>query len=274
MKLPHAIFFATAFAGIAAADDRVDAVTNRLNSIIGTSNYTFSVAFGKQGLLTIEGYMAGTSTALIASFAGTELLRASDGRIWFDSAGTDTAVEVAMDYPLHLLSHYNDKYSATLMMGIMPPTGIGSFLMAGYDGVAGRIQSLPRVSQSGSGWRFCETNETGTCIEIYERASPARANVTLLKTQDDKSSVFIHELIVAAGAPVHAITLPVPKRIVHLGDFSVALTFCSNISSAMVRAAATEESQADIVKKFGRFIDYAVGGGGGMPPFPPAFKRH
>jgi hypothetical protein len=255
------------------ADDRVAAVTNRLCEIVATSNYTFGITFGRQGALTIEGYSAGMSGAFRASLAGREMLRASDKQIWLAAAGTDTAVTVAFDFPLRVVMRYAANYSATMTLGLLPPTGVGSFVMANYDGLAGRIAALPSARKLEGGWQFCETNETGTCIEIGEHASPSRVNIALLKTQADKSSVFIHELRMAAGAPAHEIVLPAPKRTVHLHDFAVALTFCTSIAEGLSRAAAQDGSAADVFQQFGRNIDHAGMGLGTLPPLPPLPAR-
>lgn len=269
MRTGLATLLTLLLAGAVRADERVAPVTNRLAQIIATSNYTFSVLFGRQGALEINGYATPTSSAFVAKLSGHETLRYVDGSFWLPGSATGEAVTVSIAFPLHLYSVYLPSHVARLGFSVLPPSQWQSFVVAGYGGLATRIDQLPFVKELSGGWQFCETNEVGTCVEVTSGAEPLRAGVALLKTEADKSSVFIHELRLAAGGPTARLSIPPARRTVKLDDFVVALTFCTDVSSVLLHAASSGGSPEDVATRvFAHMKRAEEGRAVVLPPLP------
>ena len=266
------LLFIAAASG-ARADGRVDAVTNRVAEIIASGQYAFSIAFGRQGGLVTDGYAMRTSGAFRVSLAGREMLRVVDRQLWIPSTGTGGAARVLFDWPLRVQCAYAANHSGAFGFGIMPPEKKQPFLMANYSGLNDRIASLPLVRKQDGGWRFCETNETGTCVEFGQPAGSSLF-IMLAKTEADKSATYIDELKISDGPPAQIITLPETERIVPLHDFTISLIFCARLVSALERAVAEEKNADEVFAEFGRFCDRAQAGlDGKLPPLPPSVKH-
>lgn len=251
------------------ADDRVAAVTNRMAQIIDAGSYTFSVVFGRQGALELNGAATPTSFAFRVRLSGREMFRLVDQELWLPAAGTNGATKVVLGFPVHVFSTYASNRMARFTFGVLPPSRHDARLVADYGGVGERVASLPVSSQAGGHWRFCETNEAGTCIELGESPDPANAQIALLRTEEDKSAIFIHGLSVAAGRTADPATMPAALRTLQLKDFAVALTLCSDLALELHRAAVGGGTPEQAVANFGRHLDKAAGGlAGKMPPMP------
>ena len=98
--------------------------------------------------------------------------------------------------------------------------------------------------------------------------------ISLQKIEDDRTSVFLHELAVTSGKPKQELHASAAPREVDVTDFGVALTFLRNISSSTLNAVATPSPTNDLAASYGRHIDRAAKGLEGVfPPLPPGIKK-
>ena len=251
------------------ADERLDAVTNRLANIIATGSYSFTVLFGKEGALEMNGFATPTSTAFRVALDGREMLRFRDGSLWLPTVGTGGVACVVFDFPVHVTTGYGKNHNASFGFGIMPRNNHVPFLLANYVGLSSRFSTLPFVERKKNGWRFCETNETGACLETVGEADPPRVQISLSKIEPDKSSIFIHDLRVSAAAPSPIAPPAGNDTPLNLRDFVVELTLCSRLVSELEHAASDGGSVENVTKAFTRILDVATSGDdGNLPPFP------
>lgn len=252
----------------ARALETADAATNRLVRIIASGNYNFTIAYGRMGALALDGYATPSGRGFRAKIEDRELFRVVDKNLWLPSTGTGGAVIVAFDFPVVITVGYGGDRAATLGFGTMPPQKPDPFVLANYRGLGVRAADLPVVRQTKDGWKYSETNETGTSIEIADDDT-SRVAISLLKTEEDRSSIFIHELRMNAGPPPQKLELPPATRTVALHDYSSALTLCTRIVQVLQHDAILEPRTPDIFKVFSLFVDRAASGYDIRPPALP-----
>lgn len=272
-SLVLAIMFALCCSCPSAAGSPIEDVTNRLSSILVASNYTFTINFGPQGTLSMQGYQQGTDCAFRVMREGVELFRHAESRIRFPSAGTGGSVSVRIPFSFHIVTGFGGQRSATLGVSLMPPTRRPPLLLANYSGMAMRIAELPDHAVTGAGWSYCDTNQTGTCIEIGPRQGEGKAFISLQRTEPDLGSVFLHELSVAAGSPAERMVAGRATRDVEATDFGVCLTFLREISTATLRSVLEPTATNETLAAYGRAVDKcALGLDGALPQLPRGLR--